>query len=553
MNLHKCELCLKTFPTYSGLHIHFGRMHKLDQKQKRSKVIQGRRKILTSVQTSIPSASFAVASPTQATSPTNSSQAQSNCLNNQQSIIPHLPNFKPAAITPSSEHNGVQTELFEKLICNAYDEVIFWRKNLFMLPSGKASKQFIRELTFWIEQYNKNTHLHGISLKVFMLLPGLLMQKPSKQSKAKEHNIKLNERLQLWTEGNIEALLKEGRIIQKRLISSKKRSHEATSRIFAKLMLQGNVSAAIKLLSEDSESGILPADDKTITELKLKHPDPTNILSHSLLQGPIEQVPSTYFECINEDVIKNATRQTKGAAGPSKLDSDQYKLMLVSTKFKKEGKELREQIAMLARKLASSIIDPTTLEPLVASNLIPLNKNPGVRPIGVGEILRRIIGKAISWTLKQDIQEAAGPLQVATGLESGAEAAIHAMRVIFEDSECDAVILVDASNAFNSLNRQVALHNIQYICPPFANILINTYRISSRLILNNGKEIKSQEGTTQGDNLAMSFYALGTALMQENLRSISDVKQVWLADDVTGAGKIAYLKKWWDLLISEGL
>ena len=178
----------------------------------------------------------------------------------------------------------------------------------------------------------------------------------------------------MWKEGKIEALLKEGRIIQKRINTSKKRSHEATSRIFAKLMLQGKVSAAIKLLSEDSESGILPADDNTIAELKLKHPDPSNILSHSLLHGPIVQVSSSYFECINEDVIKNATRQTRGAAGPSKLDSDQYKLMLVSTKFKKEGKELREQIALLARKLASSIIDPTTIEAIVTCTLFHSTK-----------------------------------------------------------------------------------------------------------------------------------------------------------------------------------
>ena len=154
--------------------------------------------------------------------------------------------------------------------------------------------------------------------------------------------------------------------------------------------------------------------------------------------------------------------------------------------------------------------------------------------------------------LENDIQEEAGPLQVATGLESGAEATIHAMKEIFEDENCEAVLLVDANNAFNSLNRQVALHNIQYICPQFATILINTYLNPSRLMINNEKEILSQEGTTQGDNLAMSFYALSTTLMQRNLRSISSVKQVWLADDATGAGKITPLKQWWDIITAEG-
>ena len=99
--------------------------------------------------------------------------------------------------------------------------------------------------------------------------------------------------------------------------------------------------------------------------------------------------------------------------------------------------------------------------------MIPLDKNPGVRPIGVGEVLRKIVGNCIRWVLKEDIQLAAGPLQTTTGLQSGAEAAIHSMRCMFEDDRTDAVILDDARSAFNSLNCseliqfiQAALHNI---------------------------------------------------------------------------------------------
>ena len=62
------------------------------------------------------------------------------------------------------------------------------------------------------------------------------------------------------------------------------------------------------------------------------------------------------------------------------------------------------------------------------------------------------------------------------------------MRKIFESEGYEAVILIDASNAFNSLNRQVTLHNIQYIFPQFATILINTYRYPARLIINERKK-----------------------------------------------------------------
>ena len=146
--------------------------------------------------------------------------------------------------------------------------------------------------------------------------------------------------------------------------------------------------------------------------------------------------------------------------------------------------------------------------------------------------------------MKRDIQEAAGPLQIATGLQSGGKAAIHSMKQIFDDKKTDAVILVDASNAFNSLNRNAALHNIQLLCPQFSTISINTYRLSVRMIVFRSKDIVSNEGTTPGDNLAMSFYALGTAaLLTYLLISPPNVKNVCLVDDITGAGTLANLKK----------
>ena len=272
------------------------------------------------------------------------------------------------------------------------------------------------------------------------------------------------------------------------------------------------------------------------------------------MQGPLRSnVDSIHFAAIDDQMILKAAMQTKGSSGPSHVDSDQFRRMLCSSHFKAEGKELRDQLAIFTRKIATEHLDPVALEPYTSCRLIPLNKNPGVRPIGVGELMRRVVGKTVAWVLRDEVQEAAGPLQVSSGIKGGAEAAIHAMRSIFESDATDAVILVDAANAFNRLNRQVALHNIQYICHPFSQVLINTYRIPSRLFIIGGGEIKSHEGTTQGDPLAMQFYALGTNPILNLLRSkVPEVQQVWLADDASGAGKLAQLRVWWDNIIREG-
>jgi hypothetical protein len=77
-----------------------------------------------------------------------------------------------------------------------------------------------------------------------------------------------------------------------------------------------------------------------------------------------------------------------------------------------------------------------------------------VRPIGVCETARRIVAKAILYVTKQDIQEAAGTRQLCGGQIAGIEAAIHSVQREYHSEDADAVLLVDASNAFNSLNRE---------------------------------------------------------------------------------------------------
>ena len=63
----------------------------------------------------------------------------------------------------------------------------------------------------------------------------------------------------------------------------------------------------------------------------------------------------------------------------------------------------------------------------VGNCLIPLNKNPWIRPIGVRGVFHRIAGKVITDIAKKVVQQAPGSLQVYAGQDAGAEAANHAM------------------------------------------------------------------------------------------------------------------------------
>ena len=94
----------------------------------------------------------------------------------------NLPSYERMLAIPMKIWTIIGPE-FIKVVESSYNEVIKWRKNIFKIPSGRSSKDLVNELTYWLDQYNRETEFHGVALKVFMLLPSLLLQKPSKNSK----------------------------------------------------------------------------------------------------------------------------------------------------------------------------------------------------------------------------------------------------------------------------------------------------------------------------------------------------------------------------------
>ena len=242
---------------------------------------------------------------------------------------------------------------------------------------------------------------------------------------------------------------------------------------------------------------------------------------------------------------------THGAAGPSGVDA--YAWRRFCSSFQGASTDICNALAAVARRLCTVNVHPSGLAAFVACRLIPLNKNPGVRPIGIGEVPRRIIAKVILRMASDDIQAAAGPLQTCAGHKAGCEAAVHAMREIFTFEDTEAILLVDASNAFNTINRQAALHNISVICPAIATILRNTYQAPIKLFITGEGEINSSKGTTQGDPLAMAMYALAIRPLIDKLREAEpNAKQVWFADDATAAGRLATLPRWWHFVTTTG-
>ena len=290
-------------------------------------------------------------------------------------------------------------------------------------------------------------------------------------------------------------------------------------------MLQGNITKALKYVDSDSViSGVHTVDKNVLKTLKLKHPTAQPLIEECLVEESANTVQPVIFEEIDSELIYQLAKKATGSGGPSKVDSEHWKHILCNKSYGNVSVQLCQSIADVTKRLCQEEVSTACVHHLLSCRLIPLKKDTsGVRPIGIGEMLRRLMAKAVVKVLQNDIQQAAGPLQTCAGLDGGIEATIHAMSKAYHDTTSEALLLVDADNAFNSLNRANALKNIQSLCPPFYNFLNNTYKSPSKMYVSNSEEvILSQEGTTQGDPDAMHMYAISTRPIIDQLHEVCD-------------------------------
>ena len=95
-----------------------------------------------------------------------------------------------------------------------------------------------------------------------MTMPALLLQKPSRKSKTKEHVAYLDKRLKWWQDGQLDLLVREGAAIQKKLAKCKV-SADHSEKVFVRLILQGKVSSAMRWIGSQSTT-VLPADPRVM-------------------------------------------------------------------------------------------------------------------------------------------------------------------------------------------------------------------------------------------------------------------------------------------------
>ena len=239
-------------------------------------------------------------------------------------------------------------------------------------------------------------------------------------------------------------------------------------------MHEGNVHAAIKLLTSNMENGILPINKDTLYLLKQKHRIDKVAHESVLLTDTSQGVQPLKFESISAESIRKGAIKTKGGSGPSGMDGDWW------------------------RKI---ILYPHKYKSCTCVSAYSLRQESRLKNYWCWWNLRRMIWKVIISAIKEEVISSVGSLQIRADHRAGYEAAIYTIYSIFKDENTDIVLLIDG---FNSLNREAFMNNVKIICPPFATFVSNCDSSSPGLFIIGGGELKPTEGTTQRDPIGIS-------------------------------------------------
>ena len=84
----------------------------------------------------------------------------------------------------------------------------------------------------------------------------------------------------------------------------------------------------------------------------------------------------------------------------------------------------------------------------------------GVRPIAIGDILTRLIGRAIVVQIRDALHSALVPFQFGFAVLWGSEAVVHGIRAALPARPNWVILKVDVANAFNSINRSTFFNEL---------------------------------------------------------------------------------------------
>ena len=335
----------------------------------------------------------------------------------------------------------------------------------------------------------------------FLLLPKCVLCVPfSKGSKSNKRTAAAYtlDRLSRWEAGERAALWADYTV--QRGNTTPPNTTEAKNNRAMTLCREGMDGKSCSALTSGGLAKVCPA---TRDKLESMHPP-------ALAQGRSPVASLAHPPDIPPELVARMLRSFPAgtAPGPSGLRA-QHLLDSLSPACKTT---VIEQLASVTLLLAQGAVPECLSRHLAGAKLFAADKKDGgVRPIAVGEILRRLTAKCLCHTAKDHARRVLWPLQVGCGSPLGAEVAIHVIRqwCTRNASENKVLLKIDFKNAFNTLDRQAILREVREHFPELARWSEWCYANHSNLIYeDNTIPIPSAAGVQQGDPLGPLLFSL---------------------------------------------
>ena len=297
------------------------------------------------------------------------------------------------------------------------------------------------------------------------------------------------------------------------------------------LLAEGAAAKAVQTLSYE---GVHQADDPRILDaLRALHPVGTPVDPHTIPQKVDPFPPSAVIHW--EDLVKDAIARfpRTSAGGPSGLRPCHLQ---ECTRKPGHGAALISALSRLTCLWANGNLPAHHSGSWCGANLIPLvKKDTGVRPIAVGDTLRRLVGKVLLATSHAKEQvDSLRPLQVGVGVKKAAESVAMGMQALASALDAGSqwvVLQVDFKNAFNTVDRTTLLRAAAQRAPSSFNYLCYAYGSPAPLFVGD-TIILSQAGTHQGCPLGPLGFALGLQDVAERIAKDAGLLwSAWYKDD----------------------
>ena len=281
--------------------------------------------------------------------------------------------------------------------------------------------------------------------------------------------------------------------------------------------------------------------------LQDKHPFPWPLKAGDLPNFPDfpnNPPPFSILDITNE-LISNTAWKMSGASGLSGTNGYTLKRWLLYHHDASDS--LCQAFAHFTAWQANNNIPWAAKRALQSSRGLALDKFPGVRPIGIGNIEYCFITRCVIAAAGPAATQAAGTTQLAVGLPTGIKGAIHAACHHWEPQAFEpnyGFLMVEAKNAFNELDCTTMLYVKRYLWPQGARYIYNCYKHWS-LVHNHDSTVGtaftlfSATGVVQGCPLSMYTYALTLVPLITHLQwEFPTLLQLWYANDSNAAAHL---------------